>query len=153
MVSLAFTPEQLGRRTSYREYILRREGLLGASPAERELFWRHYNESRRRSALKAVSLGELIGPWLKAESASLASGLSRAIGLWTRLLPVEYQDRCRVESLRRRILRIVVDGKPTAFALRRHVEATFLKAAQVEMAGGAAIERVEYRVGRVNRSA
>ncbi|MBX3395910.1 MAG: DUF721 domain-containing protein [Phycisphaerae bacterium] len=149
---MAFTPEQTGRRTSHREYILRREGLLAASPAERELFWRRYNEGRRRSARKAVSLGELIGPWLKSESASLASGLSRAIGLWTRLLPVEYRDRCRVESLRRGALRVVVDGKPTAFALRRHVEAMFLKSAQAEMVGVVAIERVEYRVGRVSRS-
>lgn len=123
-----------------------------ASPVERELFWRRYNESRRRSARKAVQVGELLGPWLKKESASIGSGLSAATQLWSRVAPSELRGRYRVEALLRKTLRLTVDGKSTAFALQRRVEAAFLKLVRTELAG-IEIERVTYRVGRIPRDA
>jgi len=118
-----------------------------APPDQREVFWRHYNEGRRRSALKATTLDQIAAAWLGRESGLINDGLAQAGRLWRQVVPGEFAGRCQVESLSGRVLCMLVDSKSTAFVLRRSVERMFL-----DLACGAPahlqIERVQYRVGK-----
>lgn len=123
-----------------------------APPDEREVFWQRYNHSRRRSARKVSTVGDLLAPWLAGEASAQASGLAAATQLWSRVVPENLAGRSRVESVSRRALRVVVDGKAAAFMLRRQVEKAFLKLAGTQLPG-VVIEKVVYRVGRIPRDA
>ncbi len=115
-----------GRYESRRDFILRTGGVEFAPPSEREVFWRRYNESRRRSALRAERLGKIAAPWIAHESVAIGNVLTRAKRLWSELAPPKFAGRCRVDSLKSRRLTILVDSRSTGFVLRRTIERAFL---------------------------
>lgn len=134
-----------GRFESRRDFILRTGGAEFAPPSEREVFWRRYNESRRRSALKAERLGTIAAPWIAHESAAIGNVLAKAKRLWSELAPPKFAECCRVDSIKSRRLTILVDSRSTGFVLRRTIERAFLDHARSD-AWRLDIDEVIFRV-------
>lgn len=143
---MALTPNEPRRSVSKRESILRSNNMESASPADAELFWRRYNEGRRRLQWKALKVGDVAQRWLKKEIAVAGTAVGRLKRIWSGVVPPECRSRCGVEGFARGTLRILVDAKSTAFVLKRRCEAVFLDTVKRD-APELKITRIAYRIG------
>ncbi len=143
---MAHFPNERREQLSKREAILRSNGMESASPADAELFWRRYNEGRRRLQWKALTIGDIAGRWLRKEVTAAGGTIGLLKRVWTRAVPGEWQGRCGIEGFSKGTVRVVVDAKSTAFVLRRRVEKVFVEALKSE-APDLKVNRVIYRIG------
>ena len=140
---------------AYRRDALEAEGLrYGASEAQMQ-FWKRHNLANGRSSFRirrpAAGLGLLTGQLLQHRGAADGVRLGRAIAAWRKAVPANCVDKCRIDSLKKGELTIVVASKSTAYVLRRQEYQRLLERLE-DAAPGLGIHSIRFRVGSIRRA-
>lgn len=127
---------------------------FGASEAQMQ-FWKRHNLANSRSSFRIrrqpAGLGLLTGQLLKHQSAADGVRLGRAIVAWKKAVPSNCHDKCRIDSLKKGELGVIVDSKSTAYVLRRQEYQRLLERLE-DAAPGLGIHSIRFRVGAIRRA-
>lgn len=135
-----------------RRELLDAEGLRYGAADARALFWARHNLQRsRRFRQPLTAVGLLTGQLIKHQSSGDAERIGRAIQAWSCVVPANCRGKCRVDGLFKGRLTVIVDSKSTGYVLRRQSYQALLDGME-NQAPGLGIERIVFRVGRINRA-
>jgi len=139
----------------FRRELLESEGLRYGSAEARALFWRRYNLAHGRRTYRVrkapSNVGFLTGRLLRYHSASDGARVARARSAWSRAVPAFCHDKCRVDSLNKGELTVIVDAKSTVYVLRRQEYQQLLERLE-DAAPGLGIRTIRFRVGNIRRA-
>lgn len=139
---------------AYRREALEAEDLRFGPTEARMQFWRRHNLATSRSGFRirraASGVGDLTGQLLRHRVANDGVRLGRAIVAWRKSVPASCHGKCRVDSLKKGELTVIVDSKSTAYVLRRQEYQRLLDRLE-DAAPGLGIQAIRFRVGSVRQ--
>jgi len=135
---------------AFRRDALETEGLRFAPSDARMQFWKRHNLANSRAGFRirrpAAGVGDLTGQLLKHRVAEDGIRLGRAIVAWKKAVPANCFDKCRIDSLKKGELTVLVDSRSTAYVLRRQEYQRLLERLE-DAAPGLGIQSIRFRVG------
>lgn len=139
----------------YRRDVLEAEGLrFGTSEAQMQ-FWKRHNLATSRAGFRvrraASGVGALTGKLLQYRIAGDGVRLGRAMVAWKKSVPANCHHKCRIDSLKKGELTVLVDSKSTAYVLRRQEYQKLLERLE-NTAPGLGIQSIRFRVGTVRHA-
>ncbi|MCB9856639.1 MAG: DUF721 domain-containing protein [Phycisphaerales bacterium] len=140
---------------AFRRDALEAEGLR-FSPSEAQMqFWKRHNLANGRAGFRirrpVAGVGDLTGQLLNHRVAGDGVRLGRAIVAWKKSVPANCLDKCRIDSLKKGELTVLVDSKSTAYVLRRQEYQRLLERLE-DAAPGLGIQTIKFRVGSGRRA-
>lgn len=139
---------------AYRRDALEAVDLRFGPREARMQFWKRHNLATSRAGFRirrpAAGVGDLTGTLLQHRIADDGVRLGRAMVAWKKAVPANCYDKCRVDSLKKGELTVIVDSKSTAYVLRRQEYQRVIERLE-DAAPGLGIQSIRFRVGAVRR--